>query len=52
MQLEKEWLLFGMVFWHIEVEKDLVPTRRMCYPPTVPCCKGQVSRGLPSYPLI
>lgn len=50
MQLEKEWLPFGVVFWLTEMEKDLVPTRRMCSPPTVPCCKGQVNGGPPSCP--
>lgn len=54
MQLEKEWLPFGVLFFccfvlfgHIEMEKDLGPTRTMCYLPALLCSKRQVSRGPP-----
>lgn len=34
---------------HTEMEKDSVPSRRMCYPSTVPGWKGLSQRGLPSH---
>lgn len=51
MQLEKESLEFGVFGAHGWKRTQCHPGECATYPSTVPGWKGQVSRGLPSYPL-